>query len=101
LLLLLVIYISSSSIVLVAVISCIAHWQVAPIEMQMSRVWLVSIYRSVMVSYTEKLSIKLQSLKQSVNYSYCKRKSNKIAGFLPRHWLYEWFSWVEQPNNTL
>ena len=24
-----------------------------------------------------------------------------IAGFLPCHRLYEWFSWVEQPNNTL
>jgi len=24
-----------------------------------------------------------------------------IAGFLPRHWLYEWFSRAEQPNNTL
>jgi len=22
-----------------------------------------------------------------------------IAGFLPHHWLYEWFSRVEQPNN--
>jgi len=25
----------------------------------------------------------------------------KIAAFLPRHWLYEWFSWAEQPNNIL
>jgi len=24
-----------------------------------------------------------------------------IAGLLPRHWLYEWFSRLEQPNNTL
>jgi len=24
-----------------------------------------------------------------------------IAGFLPCHWLYEWFSWAEQPNNAL
>jgi len=24
-----------------------------------------------------------------------------IAGFLPRHWLYEWFSQAEQPNNKL
>jgi len=24
-----------------------------------------------------------------------------IAGFLPRHWLYEWFSRAEQPNNML
>jgi len=24
-----------------------------------------------------------------------------IAGFLPLHWLYEWFSRAEQPINTL
>jgi len=24
-----------------------------------------------------------------------------IAGFLPCHWLYEWFSRAEQRNNTL
>ena len=24
-----------------------------------------------------------------------------IALFLPRHWLYAWFLWVEQPNNML
>jgi len=24
-----------------------------------------------------------------------------IAGFLPRHWLYKWFSREEQPNNML
>jgi len=23
-----------------------------------------------------------------------------IAGFLLQHWLYEWFSRAEQPNNT-
>jgi len=24
-----------------------------------------------------------------------------IAGYLPHHWLYEWFSRAEQPNNML